>query len=164
MQNLGLPLLLACAGCFGLLRSGAAAAAQTVTGSPEPALSQVVSNPTAGNATCRDYSTLATVDGRQLPISGRACQQSDGTWRIAEGTPANPYQYVATYQPTPAAYDEYGEPLLWAFPIGFSIGLPFFIDLHDHFHRFHDFDHFRHVGGFGRGEHFGGFHGGFGHR
>src|SRR5580698_3874532 len=34
MQNLGLPLLLACAGCFGLLRSGAAAAAQTVTGSP----------------------------------------------------------------------------------------------------------------------------------
>ena len=31
---------------------------------------------------CRDYETTVTIDGRTETAVGRACRQSDGTWRI----------------------------------------------------------------------------------
>ena len=163
MRTLSLPLLFAFSGCVGFLMQGPAAA-QAVTDAAGPTLSQITSGAVAGNVNCQAYSTLATFNGRTVPVAGQACRQSDGSWRIAEGTPWNPTQYVVNYEPTPAGYDGYGGPLLWAFPIGFSIGVPFFIDRDHHFHRFHDFGHFTRVGGFGHGGHFGGLHGGFGHR
>lgn len=86
MRTLSLPLLLACTGCVSLLMQGPVAA-QGVVSAPEPILSQITSSQTAGSANCRDYSTLATVNGRQVPITGRACQQGDGSWRIAESAP-----------------------------------------------------------------------------
>jgi hypothetical protein len=163
MQTRNLSRRLTCAGFVSLLLQGAAAA-QGVGSPAEPVLSQITSNQAVGAANCRDYSTLATINGRQVPIVGRACKQSDGSWRLAESAPGNPTQYVATYLPSPAAYEGYGDPILWAFPIGFSIGLPFFIDQHNRFHRFRDFAHFSRAGGFGHDNHFGGFHDGYGRR
>ncbi len=31
---------------------------------------------------CRDYETTVTIDGRTETATGRACRQSDGTWKI----------------------------------------------------------------------------------
>ena len=31
---------------------------------------------------CRDYETTVTIDGRSETATGRACRQSDGTWKI----------------------------------------------------------------------------------
>ena len=34
------------------------------------------------NSPCRDYETTVTIDGRTETAVGRACRQSDGTWRV----------------------------------------------------------------------------------
>jgi surface antigen len=36
----------------------------------------------ADGSPCRDYETTVTIDGRTETAVGRACRQSDGTWRI----------------------------------------------------------------------------------
>jgi hypothetical protein len=33
-------------------------------------------------ANCRDYTTTETIDGRPQTVTGSACQQPDGSWRI----------------------------------------------------------------------------------
>jgi hypothetical protein len=81
---------------------------------PEPVISQVRERVAADDPTCRDYTAQATVDGRQQEIVGRACQQSDGSWRIAEGPPGQPTQYQTIYGP-PLSYaygSSYPYPLL----------------------------------------------------
>jgi hypothetical protein len=156
--------------CAAFLMRAEAVSAQEFVNTTAPVLSQITSVQAPDNGTCRDYSTVATLGGRQTPIVGRACQQPDGSWRIVERGPENVAPYVVTYQPTPGLYEEYDSSPLWAFPIGFSIGLPFFIDRSNHFHRFNDFGHFRrvsgfeHRGGFGGSHDRGGFHEGGGHR
>jgi surface antigen len=139
---------------------------------PEPVISQVRERVAADDPTCRDYTAQATVDGRQQEIVGRACQQSDGSWRIAEGPPGQPTQYQTIYGPPlsyaygssyPYPYYPYYDSRLWGPPIGLSFGSSFvFVDRFHHFHHFrHEFAHdgFRQHG-FG---HFGFGHGGFGH-
>jgi len=37
---------------------------------------------TSGSAPCRDYETTVTIDGRTETAVGRACRQSDGTWKV----------------------------------------------------------------------------------
>ena len=32
---------------------------------------------------CREYVTYATIAGKSEKIHGRACRQTDGTWRVA---------------------------------------------------------------------------------
>ncbi len=34
------------------------------------------------NSPCRDYETTVTIDGRTETAVGRACRQSDGTWKV----------------------------------------------------------------------------------
>lgn len=36
----------------------------------------------SGGEPCRDYETTVTIDGRTETAVGRACRQSDGTWKI----------------------------------------------------------------------------------
>ena len=159
MRNLSYFLLIGFAAASLLMQRPA------VAQSSEPVLSQVASNQAPDNANCRDYNALATIDGRPQPLVGRACRQPDGTWRISEDVLGNTSPSVVTYLPPPAGYPVYGDPLLWDFPIGFSIGVPFFIDQHRHFRGFTDFHRFVRNAGFGHEGHFdGGFHGGFGHR
>jgi hypothetical protein len=116
-------IVLACSGCV----SGP---------TPQPTFSQVTSQVATNSSNCRDYSAQATVDGRQQEIVGRACQQSDGTWRIVEGTSGQPEQFVTVFAP-PAAYYPYYGPWLWGPPIGLSRGGPVIFVGRDH--RFHPF-------------------------
>ena len=37
---------------------------------------------TSGDSPCRDYETTVTIDGRTETAVGRACRQSDGTWKV----------------------------------------------------------------------------------
>ncbi len=37
---------------------------------------------TYGSSPCRDYETTVTIDGRTETAVGRACRQSDGTWKV----------------------------------------------------------------------------------
>lgn len=144
---------------------------------PEPVISQVSERVAADDPTCREYTARATVDGRPQEIVGRACQRSDGSWRIAEGPPGQPTQFQTVYGPPLSyaygssfpyyPYYPYYDPWSWGPPIGLSFGSSFvFVDRFHHFHHFrHEFAHdgFRHDGfrhdGFG---HFGFGHGGFG--
>lgn len=36
----------------------------------------------SGGAPCRDYETTVTIDGRTETAVGRACRQTDGTWKV----------------------------------------------------------------------------------
>jgi hypothetical protein len=132
---------------------------------PEPVYSQVISMPAANDANCREYSAQATVAGRQQQIAGRACRQSDGTWRIAEGVPGQPVQLVTAYAP-PVYADWYPYyPWLWEPPIGLSLGASVvFLDRSRRFHafRFSDRRFAFHSNAFRDGSRFTGFHDGFG--
>ena len=158
-ENLLVLVLVGCVGCAApYAPNPVVAQGPPIPG--EPVLSQVSATPMAGNPDCRDYTALATIDGKQQKIVGKACRQSDGSWAIAEGPPTNPDQYTTVYwPPTDPYYADY-EPWLWDAPIGISIGAPFFFDVH---HHFHPFFHAGHFGEFRHAEHFGGFHGGFSH-
>ena len=118
-------------------------------------MSQVTATPVGGNPDCHDYMVVATIDGKQQQITGAACRQPDGSWRIAEGPPDNPTQYTTVYWPPASPYYAYSEPWLWSAPIGISIGFPFFVDLHHHLHHFVHGGHFE---AFVHGGHFGEFH------
>jgi|GEM_PF-4889674 len=39
-------------------------------------------------AECREYSTTALIEGRQQRLTGTACRQPDGTWRMMSSRPA----------------------------------------------------------------------------
>ncbi len=106
----------------------------------------------------------ATINGQPEPLIGRACRQPDGSWRISEDVLGRASPTEVAYLPAPYAYPVQDDALLWAFPIGFSIGIPFFVDVHHRLHGFPAFHHFARDGGFAHGGHFGGFRGGFGHR
>jgi surface antigen len=156
-------LMLVCSGC-----------AET---SVQPAIiSQVTTSIPPGSPDCRDYTAKATLDGKTQPLLGRACRQSDGSWRIVEGTPKQPLQFVAVYPPPYADYP-YDGGWFWGPPIGLSLGAVVFVDRFHDFGRFHRFEHGQfHGAGFGHGGtslarggmghfHGGGFgHGGMGHR
>ncbi|MBN9563784.1 MAG: hypothetical protein J0H14_24130 [Alphaproteobacteria bacterium] len=153
---------LVCAGCV-----------QAPPPSAQAVISQATERVAADDPACREYTAQATVDGRPQQLVGRACQQSDGSWRIAEGPPDQPMQFQTVY--APVSYP-YGYPLYYPYydpwflgpPIGLSFGGGFvFVDRSHHFHHFHHFGHsfandgFRHDGfrhsGFGNGG-FGGMH------
>ena len=111
--------LLACSGCV-------------VAPQPQPIFSAITSDVSPDDPNCRDYRALATVDGQPQEIVGRACQQSDGSWRVVEGPTSAPPQMMAIYAPPPYAYD----PWLWDFPIGFSLGTSVvFVDRQHHIHH-----------------------------
>jgi hypothetical protein len=121
-----------------------------------PLFSQVTSQVAPDSPNCRDYSAQATVDGKQQEIIGRACQQDDGSWRIAEGPSGQPVQFVTVYAPPPYDYYSYYDPWLWGWPIGLSLGASvLFVDRD---HRFHHVQFANRHDGFG----FGGIRGGFG--
>jgi hypothetical protein len=112
----------------------------------------------AADPNCHDYTGQAMIDGTQQQIVGHACKQPDGSWKVAEGTAAQPNQYVAVY-PAPVYADGYypgyfyGDPWLWGGPFGFGTSFVFF-DRRFHHHGFHLGD-FGHHGG---SDHHGGFH------
>jgi len=120
-----------------------------------PAVSNFQTKVSATDPSCHDYTGEATIDGKPAQLVGRACQQPDGSWKVAEGTTDNPNQYVMVY-PAPVYaggyYPYWGDywdyPWLWDAGFGFGTSFIFF---DRHFHH----------GGF----HHGGFHhGGFHHR
>lgn len=145
-------VILICAGC-------------TQYAPAEPVFSQIIARPDPANPNCREYSAQATIEGRPQVVVGRACQQADGSWRIAERSPGQPTQYVITYAPPPYAYYPPYDPWLWGPPIGLSLGAS--VVFLDRDHRFHHFrfagrrDGFR-FGGLHEGSRFEGMHHGFG--
>lgn len=113
-------------------------------------------------ASCREFSTTVTIDGRDQQLVGQVCQQSDGSWRIVQESapttsdlPPQVYAYPYPYYFT----DGWGPPFF---------GSVFLVDQFGRSHRFHQhgfhhFDHdFRHGEFRHRGFHHGGsgFHGG----
>ena len=101
-----------------------------------PVISQVTMTVPAGNPNCREWTATATIEGKLQPIVGRACLQPNGTWKVNEGTPQQPDQYVYAYVPpydgSLYAYD----PWLWWPPIGVSVGAFVFVDRDHHLHHF----------------------------
>jgi hypothetical protein len=114
---------------------------------------------------CHDYTGQAMIEGKEQQVVGHACKQSDGSWKIAEGTATQPNEYTAVYPApvyyysggyNPYYYDyDYGWPFLWDTSFGFGSSFVFF-DHHFHGFRRGGF----HRGGFRGGFHGGGFHGG----
>ena len=128
--------LLVCGGCV----------AQPVPPS-EPVINQVEYRPDPNDPNCCVYTAQATVNGVPQQIVGRACRQPDGTWRIVEGTPGQPEQYVAIYGPPPYTwYPDYCpwgcDWWWWGPPIGLSLGTFVVVDRDHHFRQFHHFHGF----------------------
>jgi hypothetical protein len=112
---------------FILICSGCVAAPE-----PQPMVSAVNSDVAPDDPNCREYRAQATVDGQAQEIVGRACRQSDGSWKVSEGPTGAPPEMIALYVPPPYAYD----PWLWEFPIGFSLGSSVvFVDRQHHLHH-----------------------------
>jgi surface antigen len=114
--------------CVGTLVAGLAVAmsafAQTPAYQPAP----------ADIGSCRAVEGQATIDGKTQQTVGRACLQSDGTWKFAQ----DPDGSVLTYETAAYPYSDpwyYGPPLL-------IDGSFIFID---GFHHNHYFDHFRQI-------------------
>jgi hypothetical protein len=131
---------------------------------PVPVVTQATMAVSPGNPACRDYTAQAVIDGSTQTLIGHACQQADGSWRVIEGTPEQPQQFVAVY---PAAfYPVYPyDPWFWGPPIGLSVGAFVFVDRGHHFHDFGRFHHRFALGGFHHDgfHHDGSAHGGFLH-
>jgi hypothetical protein len=49
---------------------------------PVPAPSAAPQQGGVSTTNCRDYSSTETIDGRPQTVTGSACQQPDGSWRI----------------------------------------------------------------------------------
>ncbi len=112
---------------FILICSGCVAAPE-----PQPIVSAVNSDVAPDDPNCREYRAQATVDGQAQEIVGRACRQSDGSWKVSERPTGAPPEMIALYAPSPYAYD----PWLWEFPIGFSLGSSVvFVDRQRHLHH-----------------------------
>jgi hypothetical protein len=152
------------------------ACAACATETPSPTLlpsapvTNFQSNVAADDPNCREYTGEATIAGVQQQILGRACRQSDGSWRVAEGTPVDPAQYIGIYPAAPAAYYPYYpyypyygwyDPWFWGPPFGFGASFVFF-DGHGHHHHnnfHHGFAHGGTGGHFGMRDHMGGVRG-----
>jgi hypothetical protein len=128
---------------------------------PPPPLASAVTDfqtkVAADDPNCREYTGQATISGAPQQVVGRACRQADGSWRVAEGTPENPSQYVAVY-PAPVYYPGYYyadywpyDPWFWDASFGFGGGFVFF-DHHFHHRGFHG-GHFGHAMMGGGGHH-----------
>jgi len=165
---------LVCSAAFALLCSACVAdppAPPTLVGPVTDFQSKVA----ADDPNCREYTGQAMIDGKEQPVVGRACQQADGSWKIAEGTADNPGQYTAVFPAAPYAgyypgyypyyYPGYYyadlwpyDPWFWGPPFGFGASFVFF---DHHHHGGHDhFGHFGHGGMTGHG--MAGSHGGHG--
>ncbi|GAU06330.1 lipoprotein [Burkholderia stabilis] len=78
---------------------------------------------------------------------GRACLQSDGTWRIVQSDDGSVLWY-------PAAAYPYPDPWYWGPPLFIGAGVSFiFVDRFHRFHHFDHFDHFNHFNHFNRMDH-----------
>jgi len=111
----------------------------------------------AGNSNCRAVVGQVEIDGTMQQIVGRACLQSDGTWRIVQSPDGSvPWYSVVAYP--------YPDPWYWGPPLFIGGGVSFIFV--DRFHHFRHFDHFHqmdhnHFGvRFGEGFHRGPFPGG----
>ena len=49
---------------------------------PPRTVSVIPPVPQIASATCREYTTIVTIDGRAVPAYGRACLQPDGSWQL----------------------------------------------------------------------------------
>jgi hypothetical protein len=133
-----------------------------VSAPPEPVQPMIFGENTTGAAddpNCREYKGQAMIGGQEQQLVGRACRQSDGTWKIVEGTSEHPAQVVTVYTPPPYSAYPYYDPWLWGppFGLGFGASFAFFGGHHHGFH--HDHDGGRHHGGMAFGMHrFGGGH------
>jgi hypothetical protein len=131
----------------------------------EPVFSQIATQPDPADPNCREYSAQVIIEGREQAVVGRACRQTDGSWRVVEGSPDQSIRYVTTYVPPPYAYYPAYDLWLWEPPIGLSLGAS--VVFVDRDHRFH---HFRFAGrrdglrfgGLHEGSRFEGMHHGFG--
>jgi hypothetical protein len=54
-------------------------------------------------ANCREFTTTATIDGRDQQLVGQVCQQADGSWQIVQegGPAAADLPALATHIPIP---------------------------------------------------------------
>jgi surface antigen len=101
---------------------------------------------------CRAIAGQAEIDGTMQQIVGRACLQSDGTWRIVQSDDGS----VLTY---PIADYPYVDPWYVGPPVFIGVGVGFiFVDRFHHFHRYNRFNQMNHY--HVRGGYAGGFHGG----
>ncbi|CAE6725701.1 hypothetical protein R69658_06055 [Paraburkholderia aspalathi] len=105
--------------------------------------------PSTDTSTCRFVVGQAEIDGVMQQVSGRACQQPDGSWQIVEDDAA-----AQAMAPAPVYYND---PWYWGPPVLFGGVSVIFVD---RFHHFHHMDHVHYVHGSygmgGRGWHGGG--------
>ncbi|MBY4697231.1 hypothetical protein K6W21_24470 [Burkholderia latens] len=98
-------------------------------------LAQTYDDSTDDGATCRAVVMQAEIDGAEQQVVGRACRQSDGTWRMVQAADGSIVWYPDTAYP-------YTDPWYWGPAVFVGTGGRFvFID---RFHRRHHFDHFGH--------------------
>ncbi|MFM0094686.1 hypothetical protein PQQ87_03675 [Paraburkholderia nemoris] len=121
-----------------------------VYAAPVEAQAQADANaPSTDTSTCRFVVGQAEIDGVMQQVSGRACQQPDGSWQIVEDDAA-----ALALAPAPVYYYD---PWYWGPPVLFGGVSVIFVD---RFHHFHHVDHVHYVrGSFGMGGR-GGWHGG----
>jgi surface antigen len=49
---------------------------------PPRIVSVIPPRPRIASTTCREYTTIVTIDGQTVPAYGRACLQPDGSWQL----------------------------------------------------------------------------------
>lgn len=114
-----------------------------------PAISQVTTQVNPDNPYCRDYSAIATLNGQQQPVVGRACELADGSWQVTQGTPEQPAQVTIIYPPAPYPYPyyAYGPWPWWWGPSFVGVGGAVVFVGHRHFHDHHGHHSWGHGGG-----------------
>ena len=108
---------------------------------PPPVLASTLSSsatasvaPVAETQNCREFTAPIRVGNVEREGHGRACQQPDGTWRIAApatDAPQHTTTYTTSYYPSP----HYGYPYYYGYPHyqpGFGFGLGFASFRHRH--------------------------------
>jgi hypothetical protein len=94
MRRLALLIVLSCSACV----------APMPVASPPGALAE---------ASCREFATPVTIDGRKESAHGTACLQGDGSWKIDQSVASAPVQ---SYVVMPPVYRPYYPPYYWSDP------------------------------------------------
>ncbi len=132
---------------FGTAALAIACSACVAPPPPPMVISQVSSAISGDDPDCREYTALATIAGEQQQIIGRACRQTDGSWRIVEGTPEQPGQVILVYPPPDYAYPYPPYyPWFWGAPFAVGASFVFFAGHHHGGHHGHHGGHGSHGG------------------
>jgi hypothetical protein len=103
---------------------------------PQQPIAVADTTQTASTEYCREYTSKAIIDGKTQVMTGTACQQPDGRWRLVDGA-APPQDGTQQANPPPTVVYPYPYPYFYPYyyPYPYYYGPTVGIFFHGHFHH-----------------------------